>query len=494
MGIKRSDRLSPSLVATLCMVLIATLPALVGAAPATTAGADATHGAATSATSGTGGGGGATTAPAPPATNGADAATCQLPSLTVTDAYLDEKTSERTLQLGDVLTVKVSGLAEFQKQLDKPACKGKRLVLYLGGRPIPELDTHITSAPPTSESSERILHFTLKSTDSSRAAWADLLGSPAQSTLSTTVSVGLPDGYAFFSSAPKIELVVLPPGRFLWWALIYGAMLISFFVLAAKSDVLRDVGPPPGGGARRPFSLARTQAAWWFFIVLGSYLFIGLVTRNVVSSITGSVLVLVGISAGTVVGAAAVDASQQTPENKARQVNAQAQLTQQLAQADASLQTVMSADSTQAGRIAQAAKVVQLAQDASKDSPAMAQAADAARTAHSVETAKAIETTAAVTAAKVVVEEKRSQLKAARKQTENFLIDILSDADGVDFHRFQNAAWTLVLGIIFVCQVYRELAMPQFDGSLLALMGISAGTYLGMKIPEPKVPTVTPGP
>jgi hypothetical protein len=68
-------------------------------------------------------------------------------------------------------------------------------------------------------------------------------------------------------------------------------------------------------------------------------------------------------------------------------------------------------------------------------------------------------------------------------------VDILSDANGVSFHRFQVAAWTLVLGIIFVIQVYKVLAMPNFDGSLLALLGISAGTYLGLKIPEPTSPT-----
>ena len=32
------------------------------------------------------------------------------------------------------------------------------------------------------------------------------------------------------------------------------------------------------------------------------------------------------------------------------------------------------------------------------------------------------------------------------------------------------------------------LAMPTFDSSLLALLGISAGTYLGLKIPEDTVP------
>jgi hypothetical protein len=60
-------------------------------------------------------------------------------------------------------------------------------------------------------------------------------------------------------------------------------------------------------------------------------------------------------------------------------------------------------------------------------------------------------------------------------------MDILSDDHGVNFHRFQMAAWTFVLGIIFIQQVYKGLAMPDFDVTLLGLMGISAGTYLGLK-------------
>src|SRR5262245_50647819 len=60
------------------------------------------------------------------------------------------------------------------------------------------------------------------------------------------------------------------------WSLLYALILISFFVLAQKSDVLRDSGPEPGSGARRPFSLARTQAAWWFLLVVGAYLFVAI--------------------------------------------------------------------------------------------------------------------------------------------------------------------------------------------------------------------------
>ena len=66
----------------------------------------------------------------------------------------------------------------------------------------------------------------------------------------------------------------------------------------------------------------------------------------------------------------------------------------------------------------------------------------------------------------------------------SLLTDILSDANGISFHRFQMAAWTLVLGIIFISSVYYNLAMPVFDTTLMGLLGLSAGTYLGLKIPE----------
>ena len=65
------------------------------------------------------------------------------------------------------------------------------------------------------------------------------------------------------------------------------------------------------------------------------------------------------------------------------------------------------------------------------------------------------------------------------------LIDILRDDTGVSFHRFQMVGWTLVPGVVFVTSVYRELALPDFSATLLGLMGISSGTYLGFKLPQP---------
>ena len=51
------------------------------------------------------------------------------------------------------------------------------------------------------------------------------------------------------------------------------------------------------------------------------------------------------------------------------------------------------------------------------------------------------------------------------------------------------ATWTVILVIIFVASVWKDYAMPTFSGNVLALMGISGGTYVGFKFKEkPKAP------
>jgi hypothetical protein len=72
--------------------------------------------------------------------------------------------------------------------------------------------------------------------------------------------------------------------------------------------------------------------------------------------------------------------------------------------------------------------------------------------------------------------------------SQSFLMDILTDENGgISFHRFQMLTWTLILGILFVFQVFDKLTMPEFSATLLGLLGISNGTYLGFKIPEGNV-------
>jgi hypothetical protein len=76
---------------------------------------------------------------------------------------------------------------------------------------------------------------------------------------------------------------------------------------------------------------------------------------------------------------------------------------------------------------------------------------------------------------------------AASRPSRGFLADVLSDASGISIQRFQVFIWTLILGLIFCVSVYKTLQMPEFSPTLLALMGISSGTYLAFKFPEQKV-------
>lgn len=78
------------------------------------------------------------------------------------------------------------------------------------------------------------------------------------------------------------------------------------------------------------------------------------------------------------------------------------------------------------------------------------------------------------------------------KASGNFLKDLLSDSDGISFHRFQMFVWTIVLGSVFIQKVCATLIMPDFDAQLLGLMGVASGTYLGFKIPAAATATAAP--
>ncbi|HET7831704.1 MAG TPA: hypothetical protein VFK88_01945 [Gallionella sp.] len=76
--------------------------------------------------------------------------------------------------------------------------------------------------------------------------------------------------------------------------------------------------------------------------------------------------------------------------------------------------------------------------------------------------------------------------------SKGFWYDITTDAHGVTLPRLQQVIWTLLFGVVFIDQMLNKLSMPEFDSSVLALMGISAGAYLGFKVPERHVDNATP--
>jgi hypothetical protein len=311
------------------------------------------------------------------------------------------------------IEVQVHGLKTL---LERARCSGgHKIVLFLKGRPVPSA----TPYPPVDPQDEK-LKFQLERKEDSREVWTNLLGRPSFEPREVAVSVGLMDEYPVHSDQ-KILLDVIPNTWFWTWALVLALLLIAFLALAIKSDVVRDSVNDPVGAARKPYSLAKLQAAWWFFLILTSYLFIGLVTGDYSTSITGTVLSLMGISAATAVGSAVIDAGKRS----------------------AFVATGASAGAAGPG------------------APAAAPAP-----------------TGGVGAAAAVGGGRASRQRVTKGW---WWLDIVSDENGVNFHRFQMAAWTAVLGVIFVHDVYAGLAMPDFDTTLLGLLGISSGTYLGLK-------------
>ncbi|MBI3234652.1 MAG: hypothetical protein HYZ42_11540, partial [Bacteroidetes bacterium] len=71
-----------------------------------------------------------------------------------------------------------------------------------------------------------------------------------------------------------------------------------------------------------------------------------------------------------------------------------------------------------------------------------------------------------------------------RDQSQGFIVDILNDGNGISSHRLQLVMFTTFLGFYFVWQVLYSLTMPQFSDTMLLLMGISSGTYAGLKTLE----------
>jgi hypothetical protein len=63
-----------------------------------------------------------------------------------------------------------------------------------------------------------------------------------------------------------------------------------------------------------------------------------------------------------------------------------------------------------------------------------------------------------------------------------WLYDILSDENTIGFHRFQLIVWNLVLGLVFLQQTWSNFAMPEFNATLLGLLGLSGATFVGMKM------------
>lgn len=95
-------------------------------------------------------------------------------------------------------------------------------------------------------------------------------------------------------------------------------------------------------------------------------------------------------------------------------------------------------------------------------------------------------------AAKAVDSSQQNNASAATTSQQDipskgFLIDILSDENGISVHRLQNVLWTIIIGGIYIAYVNSATLLPNQDiisGTLLGLMGLSSAAYVGVKATE----------
>ena len=328
-----------------------------------------------------------------------------------------------------------------------------RLVPYLNGRALRG------NYPTEVHASLGHLHFELQILPANRGVWIDLLGAPDATDRPVTLSVGLENQSPFdtaLTGESSPVLTVISP-TYGWLSLgVVVALFGGFVWLARRTDIIRDSGPAPAGpGQRKPYNLGRTQMAFWFFLTFGAYAVIWLIT-DAIDTITPSLLGLMGISASTALGEVLIDSNKDSAA--ANRLGASAAEKQALETGVAEMQS-------------------QLATLVAKPAPTSDDAGARANLNRQLHEPR--------TRLNLLNQQVRALAPSASPGvSKGFLQDLLSDGAGYSFHRFQIFGWTVALGGVFISNVYNQLTMPEFSATLLGLMGMSSGTYIGFKFPE----------
>ena len=354
--------------------------------------------------------------------------------------------------IGDIIVVRVSNIDSLMRrakckdstgnELSVSTCKPQEIRLFINGRMMKGVHPEDGAPQLNRANGEGELQFRLDRNQENDKIWEDILGSPPLFNSRAfvepvNISIGLENDYAIApknTKANQFNMERIHKGWF-WLCLIGSIFYIILLILLTKNyGLLRDrgidmrtTGLQPLVGTTfsappldPPYSLGRLQMAFWFTIVVMSFLFIWLIT-DAYNILTASVLGLIGISGVTALSAAVID------NNK----------TQELINETKDLQVKVGDPATSQQELSQLKDKIQ------------------------------------------------ANIKTLTPtKSQGFFTDILQDINGISFHRLQMLVWTVVLGLLFIYTVWKRLSMPDFDPTLLALTGITAGTYLGFKFPE----------
>jgi hypothetical protein len=219
-----------------------------------------------------------------------------------------------------------------------------------------------------------------------------------------------------------------------------GVITLICFYLGITTDLLRDTTTTANPGGRYPFSLGLCQMAFWTIVIIGCYLFIWCSSSNY-NTFNSTALLLLGISSATGLSASLINKANPTRPVSSKLTPAELDLTNHH-----QLDDLLKMEIEDLGKLP-------------AQSPLIITATDR-------------------------IDEIKYRIKYLKNRNFRFWLDMLSEQNYVSFHRFQLVVWTFLLAIVFVWAVWAKLDMPTFDASILILMGISSGSYIGFKWPN----------
>jgi low affinity Fe/Cu permease len=260
----------------------------------------------------------------------------------------------------------------------------------------------------------------------------------------------LEPGAALRSQQTKVSFA---PGWKIWFMVFYGlALATGMALLGLQSNMLRALQSRRRPNGKHQLSLSHVQLAIWFIVVFGSYIYLWVITGDL-NTLSTSGLYFVGIAIVTTMGSTAIQGMSTSDKEVAAYNN-------------------MLAPRLEMDRVTIVSLVDQAEASARKRWEELRQSGLSSEEQLNHDAFRNWD------------DLRRQKEYLATPLIYRWLVDLLSENGEVTLHRFQMLAWTLGLAFIFCVRVFADLTMPTFPGEVLGLMGISAGTYLGFRVPE----------
>ncbi len=364
----------------------------------------------------------------------------------VTDVYNSSNIEKKEAGITDDIIVKVDSLGIMVSRTTEETGP---IILFINHLPL----KGVYGVPNLANNEMR---YTLSRNPQANVTWDILLSKPSFNATKKPVliSIGFEKGQELpvIGKDNNFTLVIIKPVTLVVSILILLFLLVILIWLGKNTEMLREPFSVAENGKNRPYSLALTQMAFWYYLIVSSIIFLFLITKEF-PEINSSILILIGISSLTALSSTAINSSR-ISDTKEKAINLTAEK-KTLSDRIQEINTILSSQKNLAPD-----KIIEMNKE-------------------KMDSEKRLN--------EVIETLPHFRFKDSIYFSKSFFKDLVSDSTGVSLHRFQIAVWTLVLSIFFVYSVWSTLKMPDFNETLLALMGISSGTYIGFKIPEQKM-------